>query len=547
MTKTYMKKTRLVISACCLLLLAPSCKEHREEQQLLNAIEQTWQLCESSQPDAQARADGLRDSVSKSTEHVRQKYDLLSIRLRDKRYTIPTSPDSALQTLSYFEGRNDEVDKERAYYYLGSAYRDLKDYPRAVSLLLKTVDWARQCKNPDTLVWQNALSQLKYLYMLQLNYEDELGAALESVELARKSGKNMGFNLMDVATAYEHLKDTLLCLQYCDLSYQVIRGEQFPREYGNVLANMLATYSKYNHYEKVDTLLQQLMLLPEDLRPHNYELGLALYQESAGSPDSAILHYKTYYNRAKTISGRYEASAGLQRCYERKGDLGLAVEWGHRLYDTNDSIIHQRAFEETRRARDTYTYYRDREEEQAIMRRDERIIFISVTVCLALLSIALGLLLLYYYRKKRFMEEIIGKDRLLQERSKALKQSKKMNKKLMQMALMSNATVDAEGVVAQFRKVATGQAKLEEDSWKELMSAVETLYPGFLDAVQERMLGRIHEPLLRTICLQKIGLTPVQIAHVMEAKIQTVCSRIKRAEETCSDLITPASSTSVPS
>jgi DNA-directed RNA polymerase specialized sigma24 family protein len=31
---------------------------------------------------------------------------------------------------------------------------------------------------------------------------------------------------------------------------------------------------------------------------------------------------------------------------------------------------------------------------------------------------------------------------------------------------------------------------------------------------------------------------PAQIANVMDAKIQTVWNRVKRAEETCSDLLT---------
>jgi len=69
------------------------------------------------------------------------------------------------------------------------------------------------------------------------------------------------------------------------------------------------------------------------------------------------------------------------------------------------------------------------------------------------------------------------------------------------------------------------------------MVAIETLYPGFLATVQERMHGGLREPLLYTICLLKIGLKPVQIGRVMDAKIQTVWNRVKRAEEICGDLL----------
>ena len=188
-----MRWSKLFAISFCLLSLLCSCGRG-EDELLLESIEQTWRQCETQLPEAQARADGLRDSVRDASELVRQKFDMLLIRLRDKCDAIPSSPDSALQAASYFEGRDNSVDRERAYYYLGSAYRDLKDYPRAVGEFLKAVDAARQSEAADTLIWQNALSQLTYLYVLQLRYDEELNTALQSVELARQSGWNVGLS-----------------------------------------------------------------------------------------------------------------------------------------------------------------------------------------------------------------------------------------------------------------------------------------------------------------------------------------------------------------
>lgn len=98
-------------------------------------------------------------------------------------------------------------------------------------------------------------------------------------------------------------------------------------------------------------------------------------------------------------------------------------------------------------------------------------------------------------------------------------------------------TDKAEDIIDYFRKVAQGKSTLKANSWKELMVAIETLYPGFLETVQERMQKQLRESLLYTICLLKIGLKPIQIARVMDAKIQTVWNRVKRAEEICGDLL----------
>ena len=156
---------------CCIfvaLLTLLSCREDKGDRQLLSSIEQTWQQCEISLPEAGARTERLRDSVRRSSEYVQQKYNLLSIRLRDKYQIIPSSPDSAIQAMSYFAKRKNAIDQERAYYYLGSAYRDLKDYPRAVGYFLKAVDVASQSKTVDSLIWQYSLSQLTFLYLMQL-------------------------------------------------------------------------------------------------------------------------------------------------------------------------------------------------------------------------------------------------------------------------------------------------------------------------------------------------------------------------------------------
>ena len=125
----------------------------------------------------------------------------------------------------------------------------------------------------------------------------------------------------------------------------------------------------------------------------------------------------------------------------------------------------------------------------------------------------------------------------LENTMRDLEQRTMINKELTRMALMSNATDKAEDIIEFFRKVAQGQSALKPNSWKELMVAIETLYPGFLEAVQGRMHRQLREPMLYTICLLKIGLKPIQIARVMDAKIQTVWNRVKRSEEICGDLL----------
>ena len=120
---------------------------------------------------------------------------------------------------------------------------------------------------------------------------------------------------------------------------------------------------------------------------------------------------------------------------------------------------------------------------------------------------------------------------------KSLEQRLLINKELTRLALMSGADEEAGKVITHFQQVAAGHETLQEGAWKQLAGVIETLHPGFNEAVQGRMGKQFREPLLNTVFLLKIGLKPAQIANVMNAKMQTVWNRVKRAEDICGDLL----------
>ena len=66
-----MRRRLSVFVVFCLLALLFSCRRERGERQLLDDVEQTWQLCETSVAEAVARADALEDTVRKASELLR--------------------------------------------------------------------------------------------------------------------------------------------------------------------------------------------------------------------------------------------------------------------------------------------------------------------------------------------------------------------------------------------------------------------------------------------------------------------------------------------
>lgn len=109
----------------------------RREKDNLQKIDEAWDMSDHNLDSSIILFQNIQNSVYRSTEYVRMKYDLLGIRLRDKSYMVPTSADSIKRITEFMEKHGSKKDCMRAYYYMGTTYDDLNDSPRAVESTLK--------------------------------------------------------------------------------------------------------------------------------------------------------------------------------------------------------------------------------------------------------------------------------------------------------------------------------------------------------------------------------------------------------------------------
>lgn len=122
---------------------------------------------------AQKMLDSLKLDVRNADEYTMMKYDLLTLRINDKSYIVPTSDYMSKQVVNYFSKHGDNLEKQEAYYYNGSVYRDLQDAPRAIDNFLKSVDFATKdyC---DSIMLKNSYSNLVYLFFNVQDYRNSL-------------------------------------------------------------------------------------------------------------------------------------------------------------------------------------------------------------------------------------------------------------------------------------------------------------------------------------------------------------------------------------
>ena len=520
---------------------------------------------------AMQRLDSIKPQFDNESEYMRNKFALLDIRLHDKAYITHTSIKPIKGVCGYFEENGTAAEQQEAYYYMGSVYRDLNDYPNAVTYFLKSAEVAESNSDIDGALWKNAYSQLFYLYNRQLNYSSALDAAIKGLDIAEKFKTVNERTYMSVSCSYHEIEDTIKTIKYADLALELIEAKGICPSNADIIAYAIGKYSVYGCREKAERCYKLLAQLPEKARPFNHLTNISDYLERFVSADSAAVAMSELYNTTNSIESKYDAARWLTRYYVAKGEYEKAAGYAINFINANEAVIDKRNFEHTTNANNFYQYRRDKEEEMAIMEkaaRDRLNLLLGISVSVIIMSVVA---LLYYHRKKQLLDIILSKEKNIRlakamvaskdaelEKEKAsIEQKEKelakldttnskltklleaaendfrmlvaQNRELTRLTLMNDIACDAKDIIEKVKRASEGKYHLSDDEWKELLGAVDKLYPEFTHEVQSKF-KRINEPLLRVCYLLKIGLTGPQIVNLTGYPRQTVWVRIKRIE-----------------
>ena len=520
---------------------------------------------------AMLRLDSIKPLFDNESEYMRNKFALLDIRLHDKAYITHTSIKPIKGVCGYFEENGTAAELQEAYYYMASVYRDLNDYPNAVTYFLKSAEIAENNSDIDGVLWKNAYSQLSYLYNQQLNYSNALDAAIKGLDIAEKFNTVNERTYMRVASGYAELHDTIPVIRYTDMALELIEAKGICPSNADIIAYAIGKYSVYGCREKAERCYKLLAELPEKAKPFNHLTNISDYYERFVSADSAAITMSELYETTNSIESKYDAARWLTRYYVAKGEYEKAAGYAIKFIDANEAVIDKRTLEHTTNANNFYQYRRDKEEEMAIMEKaahDRLNLLLGISVSVIIISVVA---LLYYHRKKQLLDIILSKEKNIRlakamvaskdaelEKEKAsIEQKEKelatldttnskltkqleaaendfrmlvaQNRELTRLTLMNDIACDAKDIIEKVKRASEGKYHLSDDEWKELLGAVDKLYPEFTHEVQSKF-KRINEPLLRVCYLLKIGLTGPQIVNLTGYPRQTVWVRIKRIE-----------------
>lgn len=395
-----MRKFLVILCAAFSLL---SCNESSREKKVLDEIKEVGNHDPLA---ALVSYDSIRREMEGASDYIYNRYELLGVRLHDKADILPTSDSCIRRLVAYFERKGNNADKQEAYYYAGSVYRDLQDSPRALEYFLRSADCAAHGK-VDSVLLRNCYSQLSGVYYRVQDYENSLWAAKRECAVAKELGILDDISLIHQVNAYSQLDRRAEAL---DLMQEILESQsQMPpsRRSGGLLYDLLHDFCEEQDVpsaEKCVNLLKQTDAFPPKGR---LCLSYAKYCKLMGRMDSCI-HYCRMALVPDDSIGMYEALRRLFYIYDSQDNKALTLEYAREFMDLSTDMDWGRRQELAATVNNQYKYYKKREVEDRLQKeRDNLRVYLWIVLTLSLLMMVAAFIL-HLVRKEKRLKSLHG-------------------------------------------------------------------------------------------------------------------------------------------
>lgn len=576
-----MSRVRFIVYVLCIfcMFMLFSCSEEHS----LEELERIKTTGDENPKKALVMLDSLRIEIREKSDYVKNKYDLLQIRLNDKADNIPNSDIMIKNLIGYFEENGSMLDKQEVYYYAGSVYRDLQDTPRSLEYFLKSIEYAKNEKKCDSIMMRNAYSNLNDLYYNVQNYNDAVKMAQKELEITKQMRKEAILPYLHIGTAFlAHNNQQQACIAF-DAAFDEIVHSKYTSKYEDALFYLLCDYSVMKQSSSARECFSLIKTDPAHEFSDFHCMAFALYYELCNREDSAIIYAKLLLSKGKDIYNMYDASKLLYRIYDRMGDMNNASHYAGIYMQLSDSLDFGKRQELAATVNNEFQYHLDQKKEQALKDENEKYkntLTIVVMTTILLASIAY---ILYVRRRNKHLKEVVTLSAELQrvsnderqlrkdieQKEKDLEKSKKslekssdelsnvkrelqrvnaelsdydealkakeqqlaermdQNKTFIKLLHQSELEGKAEDVIYAIRQSSKGKKNMTSSDWKQLYQAVDELYPLFKDRLLKE-LGNFTEQQMQVCYLMRIGLSKPQIQNMTNLSRVTIWRWVKK-------------------
>ena len=577
-----MSIVRFIVCVLCTfgMLFLFSCSE---EQHSLEELERIKMIGDDNPKKALAMLDSLKILIRKESDYVKNKYDLLQIRLNDKADNIPNSDIMIKNLIGYFEENGSMLDRQEVYYYAGSVYRDLQDTPRSLEYFLKSIEYAKNENDCDSIMMRNAYSNLNDLYYKVQNYNDAVKMAQKELEITKQMRKNTTLPYLHIGTAFlAQNNQQQACIAFDAAFDEIVRSKNTSR-HEDALFYLLCDYSLMKNTAKARKCFHLIEADPQNNFSEFTCMAFAQYYDLCNKSDSTIVYAKLVLDRGKDICNMYDASKLLYKIYNKIGDVNHANYYAGVYMQLSDSLDFGTRQELAATVNNEYQYHYDQKKEQAL--KDEKLRYRNTLVVVILLAILLSCVAYIFHVRRcnrhlkqivslsdelrrvtddeqqlridieqkemeleksrrslkkssdelnsvrselqRVNDELSDYDDALKEKERQLSEKMDQAKTFIKLLHQSELENKVEDVLYAIRQSSNGKKDMKTSDWKQLYQAVDEMYPLFKDRFVKE-LGNFTEQQMQVCYLMRVGLSKPQIQNMTNLSRVTIWRWVKK-------------------
>ena len=536
-----MKHMKNIQRYCLYVLLVSllSCGRSR----YIDTLDNIKRVGDSNPDTALLMLDSLAAGIRGESEYVRNKYELLKIRLCDKAYRPATSDVDIRNLMGYFGDKGSLLERQEVYYYAGSVYRDLCDTPRALEYFLKSLDYAQSGMVYDTVMLRNTYSNLNDLYYNVQDYGNAALMARKELEVCRLLDSDRLIPYLHLCSSYIGLDSLSLASAATDSAFNIFRASSVHERNNDDLVYVLYYYSMINNKRMASLCHTMIMKDSSICSGFIPSLFFAYYYDCVEKKDSAIAYCEKALELSESLEERYDATKLLFALNKSNGDDKTACRLAYSYMQLSDSLDFGKRQEKAAQINNQHKYYIDKNREQTLSEQKEkyrRTLYLVSFIAIMLLCLGY---VIHITRRNRQLNKILSlnveiervslqeknlRDELARKESE-LYEKMAQNKTLVRLLHQSELTDKAEEVIESIRQVSNGEKTMSQSDWDQLFTAVNALYPDF----KEQMVNKcdaLTEQQIQFCYLLRIGLSNVQIKNVTNMSRVTVWRWMKKFE-----------------
>lgn len=419
-----MKTLTPFVTVVIISLFLLACSGNREVDQKLDELENELTKITMVKEDADSIfhvLDSMDNTDLTLSEAQRMRFELVRAEAQNKAFIDFTTDSTVKRIVDYYDRKALPEYQYRAYYMLGSAYRDMGETPQAIEWFLRATEVIDQ-KNVDVdyRIISGIYSQLAEQYHQQLLLDEEISCRERSIQYSLLAHDS-------IFAAFDLCKTGSVCIIQNNeekAESLLIKGKEIYTKIGlkrdwialsTTLMHLYLYQSGREHeakrlideFEEEYNIRKDLTGLSRGKRQFCYYKGL--YYEKTGKLDSAEFCYRKMPGMPTKYTEMDPQYQGLLHVYQKKNIPDSIAKYAKLYCEVNDSSIAITDRELTSKMTAAYRYSRFQQEaSRQSQRATEAQLHLVLSLALgAILTLCLGTTILYLrHRKKEKQKEL---------------------------------------------------------------------------------------------------------------------------------------------